>query len=96
MLTNYQTATATMIKNNLGDYLQEAMTKEPVVIERHGKAVAVLVGFEDWQKLQGRKVPKRQAWFEACEALVQEMQRRNPKKVTSAVQLIRELREEAS
>jgi prevent-host-death family protein len=41
---------ATDFKNHLGRYL-EASVKEPVVIEKSGRASAVLVSFEGFEKL---------------------------------------------
>lgn len=42
--------TATALKNNLGEYLQAA-AREPVTITRQGKAYAVLVSFEEYERL---------------------------------------------
>lgn len=42
--------TATTLKNNLGEYLQAA-AREPVTITRQGKAFAVLVSFEEYERL---------------------------------------------
>lgn len=45
---------ATELKNNLGKYL-EASIKEPVIIEKNGRKVAVIVSldlFESWEKVE--------------------------------------------
>ena len=43
--------TATTLKNNLGEYLQAA-AREPVTITRQGKAFAVLVSFDEYERLR--------------------------------------------
>ncbi|QAZ69254.1 type II toxin-antitoxin system Phd/YefM family antitoxin [Solidesulfovibrio carbinolicus] len=42
--------TATVLKNNLGEYLQAA-SREPVTITRQGKAYAVLLSVEEYERL---------------------------------------------
>lgn len=44
-------ATATQVKTRFGEYLDRAQ-REPVVIEKSGRAVAVLVALEDYQRWQ--------------------------------------------
>lgn len=45
-----KTATATEIKNRFGEYLQFAI-REPVLIEKTGKPVAVLLSIDDYERL---------------------------------------------
>ncbi|MBF0290812.1 MAG: type II toxin-antitoxin system Phd/YefM family antitoxin [Nitrospinae bacterium] len=45
-----KTATATEIKNRFGEYLQSAI-REPVLIEKTGKPVAVLLSIDDYERL---------------------------------------------
>lgn len=45
-----KTATATDIKNRFGEYLQSAI-REPVLIEKTGKPVAVLMSLDDYERL---------------------------------------------
>lgn len=89
---------ATEIKNRLGDYLGEVTRRrKPLLIEKHGKPVAVLVDVEQWRRLEekGEKAWE-DPWIAACRALNKKILRRNPKaKHTPAVDLIRALREEA-
>lgn len=46
-----KTASATDVKNHFGEYLQSTL-KEPLVIEKTGRPVAVLVSMEDYERLQ--------------------------------------------
>lgn len=41
---------ATSFKNNLGRFL-EFSNKEPVIIEKSGRASAILISFEEFEKL---------------------------------------------
>jgi prevent-host-death family protein len=45
-----KTVTATNVKSNLGEYM-DAASREPVAITRQGRAHAVLVGWEEYQRL---------------------------------------------
>ena len=46
-----KTVSATEIKNRLGQYLARVAV-EPVAIEKHGRQVAVLLSFEEYELLQ--------------------------------------------
>ena len=46
-----KTVSATEIKNRLGQYLARVAV-EPVAIEKNGRAVAVLLSFEEYELLQ--------------------------------------------
>jgi prevent-host-death family protein len=49
---NLMTMTATQAKDQLANLLERARTAgERIVIEKHGKPVAVLVSIEDWKRL---------------------------------------------
>jgi prevent-host-death family protein len=45
-----KTVTATEIKNRFGRYLEDSMS-EPVVIEKTGRAVAVMISMADYERL---------------------------------------------
>ncbi len=45
-----KTATATQVKNSLGEYLDAAL-REPVVITKSGRSHSVLLSWEDYQRL---------------------------------------------
>ncbi len=48
-----KTVSATEIKNRFGYYLDWVVkTKEPLLIERHGKPVLVMVEFSHWERLE--------------------------------------------
>lgn len=61
-------ATATDVKNKFGEYLEHSRT-EPVEVRKTGRAVAVLLGLEEYERLvalddawwaeQARKAEKR-------------------------------------
>lgn len=46
-----KTASATDVKNHFGEYLQSSL-KEPLVIEKTGRPVAVMISMEDYERLQ--------------------------------------------
>lgn len=63
-----KTVTATEAKNRLGSYLGDVSRGEgDVVIENHGKPMAVLVSYDDYRDL--REVQVRQRRREAMEEL---------------------------
>ncbi len=45
-----KTATATDIKNHFGEYLEKSIS-EPVVIEKTGRPVAVMLSLQDYERL---------------------------------------------
>lgn len=47
------TVTATEIKSRFGEYMDKAQ-REPVTVEKTGRNYAVLVGYEEYQKLLQR------------------------------------------
>lgn len=94
----FKSIPATDIKNRFGDYLGEVLRKrEPILIERHGKPVAVLVDLDQWNHRTFRK-PEAAAfkdpWIEGLKKIHQRM-KKNVSKKFSAVELVRQIREEA-
>ena len=47
-------ATATEVKNRFGEFLDKAQ-KEPVMVEKSGRSVAVLLSREDYDRLQAHE-----------------------------------------
>lgn len=47
-----QTVSSTEIKNRFGRYLEKAQVEEPVVIEKAGRPVAVVMSYAEFQRLQ--------------------------------------------
>lgn len=45
---------ATMLKNNLGQYF-EASIKEPVIVEKNNRPAFVVMSFDSYQKMQNQK-----------------------------------------
>ena len=43
-------ATATEVKNRFGEFMEKAQ-KEPVTVEKTGRNYAVLLGFDEYQRL---------------------------------------------
>lgn len=91
----HKTVAATEIKNRFGDYLGEVIhQREPLIIERHGRPVAVLLDYSDWVQ-GGRSDQTKTPWADACEQLVQNLKKSGPKqKSHTAVDLIRAVRDE--
>jgi prevent-host-death family protein len=44
------TANATDVKNHFGEYMDKAQ-REPVTVEKTGRSYAVLIGYEEYQRL---------------------------------------------
>lgn len=87
----------TQVQNNFGAYLaQVKRQRQPIFVERHGKPVAVLLGYEAWQELKGEKIPQRSVWVEAARQFSERVAKNHRKSSPPAVELIRELREENS
>lgn len=91
-------AAATDVKNHFGDYLGGVIhRREPLLIEKHGKTVAVLIEFGEWQKLNGEKETEKTAdpWVRSYLQFLERMKKNHPDaKPFSAVELIRSIREE--
>lgn len=98
MTKEFKSASATKIKNRFGDYLGEVIyRREPVLIERHGKPVAVIVDFDEWKKLRNKKEKKEHPWIKRLDELNEEYLKNHPDaKPWSAVDLINEIREDES
>lgn len=93
--TRPNSLSATQLQNNFGANLKKVIeTARPLLVERHGKPVAALIHIDSFRRL-ARATPKPvSAWGKACQKLVADM-RRYSRKHTSAVDLVRELREES-
>ncbi len=83
---------ATDLKNQFGTYLGEVVFgKEPLVVEKHGKPVAVLVRYEDWVNKEKGHSPTLNNFL----SLVDALKKNHPiVKYPSSVALIREVRDE--
>lgn len=92
----HKTVAATEIKNRFGDYLGEVIHKrEPLIIERHGRPVAVLLDYSDWVQGGSTSDQTKTPWADACEQLVKKLKKTAPKqKSNTAVDLIRAVRDE--
>lgn len=85
---------ATDLKNRFGNYLGEVVYgKEPLVVEKHGRPVAVLVRYEDWiNQEKGRQESPALHHFLN---LVEELKKNHPTaKYPSSVALMHEVRDE--
>jgi prevent-host-death family protein len=88
---------ATEMKNRFGDYLGEVVHRqEALIIEKHGKPVAVMVSVEEWRRLQDEKGRRSDSpWILACERLADKIRKKHPRtKHTPAVSLVKAVREE--
>lgn len=90
-----KTVSATEIKNRFGDYLGEVIHGgEPVLVERHGRPVAVLISYKNWIKKE-IGTERENPWFAAYSDLMEKIRRESPSPLkTSAVELVRMVREE--
>ena len=43
------------VKAGFSAVVDEAVQGQPTVVTRHGKPVAVVVGYEEWQQLTGKR-----------------------------------------
>ncbi len=86
---------ATHIKNRFGHYLGQALAgRAPVIIERHGRPIAVLASMATWETARNGASPPS-AWGTRCRRMIQTLRKnRAGKSRPSAVQLVRSLREE--
>lgn len=97
MLLPKKVVPATEVKNRFGDYLGEVLHKEePILIERHGRPVAVLVSASQWQeKGREKRVGKEDPWLSNLNDLNDRIAKNHPRaKPWSAVDMIRSIREE--
>lgn len=87
---------ATEIKNRLGDYLELVRTKEPVLIERHGKPAVILVNVKDWNQMEMTPGGASSSpWIEGLKRITEKIANNHPEaKPFSAVELIRQIRDE--
>jgi|GEM_PF-3335371 len=100
MQTLKKSIPATEMKNRFGDYLGEVLRKhEPIIIEKHGKAVAVLVALTEWDKktsISSDSEDYEDPWIVSLKKIHQRMKKHKPHtKKFSAVELIRQIREES-
>jgi prevent-host-death family protein len=98
MTSPFKTAPATAVKNRFGDYLGEVLeTHEPLYIDRHGKTVAVLVDIKRWLQKEALARGSQTPWCDGLKTLLKKARkRRSGGKSASAVDLLRELRDEES
>lgn len=88
-------APATEVQNNFGTFLSKvAQTDQPVFVERHGKPVAVLVSLNAWQEKAGQKTTRPSAWLQSMVNVSEKIRKKYPPQ-TPAVELVRQLRDEA-
>lgn len=99
-----KTVSATEIKNRFGDCLAEVISsRDPLIVERHGKPLAVLIDYQNWIKNSDRiktgSEKGKTPWTDACRKLAQSIRKRTlkPRRATqpvSCVEIIRQVREE--
>lgn len=96
-MSRFKSAPATDVKNRFGDYLARVVhRREPLLIEKHGKPVALLVPYEagDEAPREGRGSSPTPI-SDALDRLAKEYWKNHPDaKPFSAVDLIHKVREE--
>ncbi|MBI2346794.1 MAG: type II toxin-antitoxin system Phd/YefM family antitoxin [Deltaproteobacteria bacterium] len=89
-----KTIPATKVKNSFGECLaQVTLGRDPLIVERHGRPIAVLVSYPVWQEVTGEQPVYRSAWVEMALELSEKIRRRG-RPQTPAVELIRQIRDE--
>ena len=96
---------ASEVKVHFGDILNRVIyAKQSIVITKHHKAVAVIVGIDEWQR-KNQKTPektprKKSQWLIESEALREKLRSYRKKNAIidtlDSVKLIRETRDEMS
>lgn len=95
MKKQFEKAPATDVKNYFGDYLGKVTHGgKAVLIEKHGKPVAVLVSYESWTGRQEEK-SNSDPWFLTHKSITEKIARDNVKPLKlSADALVRNIRED--
>lgn len=96
MPLNLKEVSCTDIQNQFGNYLGWVVhRREPLLIEKHGKPVAVLVDYQEWKKMKEGPKTTRTPWCDALDQHLEEMKKKHPNaKPFSAVELVNQIREE--
>ncbi|QWK22733.1 type II toxin-antitoxin system Phd/YefM family antitoxin [Thermus antranikianii] len=85
---------ATEARVHFGEVLQRVARGETLVVERGGRAVAVILSLEEYERL--RKAPKQQEILDALWRLGQEIRNHLQGPIPSPEGVIRTMREERS
>lgn len=95
MKRQFEKAPATDVKNYFGNYLGKVIREGNVVlIEKHGRPVAVLVSYESWTGKQEEE-SHSDPWFSAHKNITEKIAKDNTKPLKlPADALIRSIREE--
>ncbi|MDO8644186.1 MAG: type II toxin-antitoxin system Phd/YefM family antitoxin [bacterium] len=99
MVQPLKSATASEMKNHFGDFLGEVVHgNRPVLIEKHGKPVAVMISFKEWSEKKTQESEKSAAddpWIKRYRKLMEELKKAGLKKPQyDAVEMVRKIREE--
>ena len=100
-MKKYKIISATEVKNRFGDYLGEVLRKqEPILIERHGKPVAVLVDLAQWERNHTNTLKSltldEDPWVASLKRIHHRIKNRHPHlEKFSPADLMRKIREEA-
>lgn len=87
--------TASLFQNHVGQYIAQANhLMSPLIVVKHGKPIAVVIGYHLWQKQKIQGINKPHPWIVACQKLAARI-KKNGRPQTPAVTLIRQLRDEA-
>lgn len=97
MKRQFEEASATDVKNCFGNYLGKVIHGgKAVLIERHGRPVAVLVSYESWTDKE-LETSNSDPWFLAHKNITEKIAKDNAKPLKlPADALIRNIREEES
>lgn len=96
MPLNLKEVSCTDIQNQFGNYLGWVVHRgEPLLIEKHGKPVAVLLNYNEWKKLKEGPAATNTPLTDEIERFAREVARKHPNaKPFSAVDLVNQIRAE--
>lgn len=96
--TKQKTVNTVEAKNRFNELIAQVnRTKNPLIVEKRGQPVAVVLDYESYQKQKGQKAGKadeRDTFIEELEAWHRYLRKKYPKGTGDSVELIREAREE--
>lgn len=93
-----QTVNTVEAKNRLNELIAEVVESgEPIVVEKRGKPVAVVVDFESFHKKEKRKLKtkrKSDVFLHELQAFNKQMSKKYPQGTGDSVEILREIKQE--
>lgn len=98
-MSNPQHVNTVEAKNRLNELIAKAVdTQEPIVIEKRGEPIAVVLDYKTYQKTQNAsfkqsKKGKRDSFLEELKSFHRHLKKKYPKGTGDSVEILREIRE---